>query len=89
MTHQLFSANWDYSLVTDRRSLFQNLTGGDWVQITPLVPFSEYYVQVNASNTKGFILSNTKLAEMPAGCKCESALITYGKDGIVFDMDRV
>ncbi|XP_078675414.1 usherin-like isoform X2 [Branchiostoma floridae x Branchiostoma belcheri] len=59
--------NWDYTTVRDTRSLYISLVTDEWVTIPGLIPYSTYTVQVNASNTKGSILSNTRAATMPQG----------------------
>lgn len=66
-----FSGNWDFSVVHDRRSLYQSRSHSEWVTITPLIPMSTYTIQVNASNTVGFILSNVLTENLPPGCKFE------------------
>ena len=66
----LFPDDWDYTTVHDRRSLYRSATGGRWVSVSELMPYTTYYVQVNASNTKGFELSNNMHADMPMGRKC-------------------
>ena len=65
----VISENWDYSTISDRRSLYTTSSSGVWITIEPLIPDSIYLVQVNASNTKGFLISNTGTAVMPKGCK--------------------
>lgn len=65
----LISDNWDYSTIEDRRSVYNNTVSNQWVQVTPVIPMSTYSVQVNASNTAGYILSNTLQLDMPEGCK--------------------
>lgn len=64
-----FSDVWDYSTLHDRRSLSRSQYYDEWVSVSPLIPMSTYTVQVNASNTVGFILSNIMPADMPPGCK--------------------
>ncbi|CAH1791583.1 unnamed protein product, partial [Owenia fusiformis] len=59
--------NWDYSTVRERRSLHRTETSGRWVEIDTLISDSIYSIQANASNTKGFIISNTQVATMPPG----------------------
>jgi hypothetical protein len=63
------AVNWDYRTIIDRRSLLKETTAYEWVQVTPLVPRSDYNVQVNGSNTRGFIMSNVIQLTMPPGCK--------------------
>ena len=56
--------NFDFSPVNDRRSLYESNaippTNPDYVTIDDLVPFSEYSIQVNASNTAGYIVSHVE-----------------------------
>ncbi|KAH3846702.1 hypothetical protein DPMN_089004 [Dreissena polymorpha] len=58
---------WDYSTVFGRRSLHRSKTVAEWVLIGPLIPMSSYSVQVNASNSVGFILGNVLAADLPPG----------------------
>ncbi|XP_053408878.1 usherin-like [Mercenaria mercenaria] len=58
---------WDYSTIHTRRSLNRSQLYNEWVTITSLIPMSTYSVQVNASNTVGFILGNVMSADMPPG----------------------
>ncbi|XP_048258912.1 usherin-like [Haliotis rufescens] len=59
--------NWDYSIVRERRSLYRDTTVYQLITITGLIPMSGYTVQVNASNTRSFILSATAQADLPPG----------------------
>ena len=70
---------WDYSTVTERRSLYENKEAAEtWLTVTGLIPHSSYYVQVNASNSQGYVLSNTLTANMPMGCEyCGNFLVQY------------
>lgn len=54
-------------MVSARRSLGSYTTSDSWETLEPLVPYSSYFVQVNASNSKGFILSNNIKLDMPRG----------------------
>ncbi|XP_052767673.1 usherin-like isoform X2 [Mya arenaria] len=58
---------WDYSTEFDRQSMHRSQTYNEWMVVGPLIPMSTYTVQVNASNTVGYILSNTLSADMPPG----------------------
>ncbi|XP_041351149.1 usherin-like [Gigantopelta aegis] len=58
---------WDYTTVRERRSLYHDIVVYQMVTIGGLVPFSQYSVQVNASNTKGFILGSMQTIRMPPG----------------------
>jgi len=65
----VISENWDYTSVTERHSLYHGQTSGQWLTVSSLIPYTTYYVQVNASNSKGFRLSNNMRAIMPMGCE--------------------
>ena len=71
----MLSENWDYTTVNDRRSLYHGQTSGQWLSVSTLMPYTTYYVQVNASNSKGFLLSNNMHADMPMGCRCTSLFL--------------
>ena len=52
--------------VESRRSLYESFVSPSvWVNIEGLVPYSEYTVQVNASNTRGYVLSNVETLSTP------------------------
>ncbi|ESO94175.1 hypothetical protein LOTGIDRAFT_118598, partial [Lottia gigantea] len=57
----------DYRTDTLRKSLLQVEEAYKWFNISNLIPLSQYSIQVNASNTKGFILSNVVLFTLPPG----------------------
>ncbi len=78
--------DWDYTTVHDRRSLYRSAMGGQWVTVSGLIPYTTYYVQVNASNSKGFELSNNMHADMPMGCKYVQ---TYFSTCLFFISDQV
>lgn len=61
--------NWDYRTVEDIRSVYNNTLSNVWVLLTPVIPMSSYKLQVNASNTAGFIVSNIPQVDMPEGSK--------------------
>ena len=62
-----FTDHWDYSTIQDIRSVFNTTVSNTWIQVYPVIPMSSYKVQVNASNTAGYILSNTVDVNMPEG----------------------
>ena len=62
------SDNWNYTTVIERRSLLRETAANAAVEITPVIPLADYNVQVNASNTRSFILSNVVPLTMPPGC---------------------
>ncbi|XP_062584554.1 usherin-like isoform X1 [Saccostrea cucullata] len=57
----------NYTLVRERRSLFHGRNVSEWIEVYPLIPLSQFVIQVNASNTAGFLLSNTLTMDMPPG----------------------
>ncbi|XP_021347323.1 usherin-like [Mizuhopecten yessoensis] len=59
--------NWDYAVIQDARSLFYGTNHSQSISITGLIPMSSYDIQVNASNTGGYILSNIRRADLPQG----------------------
>ena len=70
----VISENWDYTSVTERHSLYHGQTSGQWLTVSSLIPYTTYYVQVNASNSKGFRLSNNMRAIMPMGCEYHTSI---------------
>ena len=58
---------WDYTTVQERRSLYHDIVVYQMVTISGLVPFSQYDVQVNASNSMGFILGSVQTIHLPPG----------------------
>ena len=64
-----FADNWDYNTVVERRNLLTESTAYKMVTVGPLLPLADYNVQVNASNSRGFIMSNVVQITMPQGCK--------------------
>ena len=50
--------NWDYSTVRQRRALLTTPRADDWIVISGLLPYSRYSVQVNATNSVGYVISN-------------------------------
>lgn len=63
------AGNWNYDVVVVRRLMYNTTQASQWVTVDGLVPNSQYNVQVNASNTKGFILTNSLLVQLPMGCE--------------------
>ena len=61
--------NWDYRTVEDIRSVYNNTVSNVWVLVTPVIPMSSYKLQVNVSNTAGYIVSNIAQVDMPEGSK--------------------
>ncbi|XP_055957019.1 usherin-like [Patella vulgata] len=61
------AANRDYRTDVLRKSLLRTNDSYKWTVIDNLIPYTIYKIQVNASNTKGFILSNIVSRNMPAG----------------------
>jgi len=59
----------NHNTTITRRSLYSSHVpplSSNWVTVSRLLlPFSEYSVQVNASNSRGFVLSNTVSVDMP------------------------
>ncbi len=82
VVHTLFTPlpeNFDYRAVTDRRPMYETTEASQLVLVEGLIPYSTYTVEVNASNSQGFVLSNSKLATMPQGrkyCIC-LLIVTY------------
>jgi len=78
-----------YNTTMSRRSLYQSHASpasNDWVNVDGLLPFSRYSVQVNASNTRGFLLSNVvTLNTPPAGTFSFSLFreVTFSRTGPV------
>jgi len=55
-----------YNTTTSRRSLYQSETSPtNWLIVDGLLAFTEYLIQVNASNSRGFVLSNVVTVVMP------------------------
>lgn len=57
----------NYTLVQEKRTLFNGRNASEWIEVFPLIPLSKFVIQVNASNTAGYILSNTLTMDMPPG----------------------
>ncbi|NXO10183.1 USH2A protein, partial [Oriolus oriolus] len=59
--------NANYSLVNDTRMLCSSKEFNVWVPIKGLIPFSNYTVQVNVSNSQGSLISDAITIVMPPG----------------------
>lgn len=68
------TANANYSIVNGTRMLYSSDESNVWVPIKGLIPFSNYTVQVNASNSQGNLISDAITIVMPPGGKCEKVL---------------
>ncbi|KAM9016840.1 usherin [Ara ararauna] len=60
-------ANANYSIVNGTRMLCSSNESHVWVPIKGLIPFSNYTVQVNASNSQGSLISDAITVVMPPG----------------------
>ncbi|XP_069464673.1 usherin [Ambystoma mexicanum] len=60
-------ANADYSVRTEERLVHSSRESNEWVSIGGLVPFSNYTVQINASNSRGSLTSDLITLAMPPG----------------------
>uniref|UniRef100_A0A8C6NEI0 Usherin n=1 Tax=Melopsittacus undulatus TaxID=13146 RepID=A0A8C6NEI0_MELUD len=60
-------ANANYSIVNGTRMLFSSNESHVWVPIKGLIPFSNYTVQVKASNSQGSLISDAITVVMPPG----------------------
>ncbi|GFR82563.1 usherin, partial [Elysia marginata] len=58
---------WNYSTVNEQRVLLNETVGYTVYQLRPLVPMSRYSIQINGTNSMGFILSNIVQLDMPPG----------------------
>ncbi|XP_071494817.1 LOW QUALITY PROTEIN: usherin-like [Diadema antillarum] len=57
----------NYQIVTETRALHNGTTANEIVEISGLIPFSAYSIQVRAYNSKGSILSSERRVTMPQG----------------------
>nr|XP_018671138.2 usherin isoform X1 [Ciona intestinalis] len=53
--------------VRDSRNMLNSTESQEWMRINDLVPFSDYTVKVNASNSAGYVISNQRSISMPPG----------------------
>ncbi|XP_065600248.1 usherin [Cyrtonyx montezumae] len=60
-------ANANYSVVNGTRMLYSSNESNVWVPIEGLIPFSNYTVQVNASNSQSSLISDAITIIMPPG----------------------
>ncbi|GAB0187409.1 usherin [Grus japonensis] len=61
------NANANYSIVNGTRMSCSSNESNVWVPIKGLIPFSNYTVQVNASNSQGSLISDAITIVMPPG----------------------
>ena len=69
MTYNDCVENTSYNTTLTRRSLYQSHespASSHWVSVDGVLPYSEYSIQVNASNSRGFVLSNIITLNMPS-----------------------
>uniref|UniRef100_A0A8D2ISK6 Usherin n=1 Tax=Varanus komodoensis TaxID=61221 RepID=A0A8D2ISK6_VARKO len=59
--------NGDYVILNGTRILHTNKEANVWVSIGGLVPFSNYTVEVNASNSQGYVISDPVTIAIPPG----------------------
>ncbi|XP_041469805.1 usherin-like [Lytechinus variegatus] len=57
----------NYAIVTEQRALYNGTIANEIVEVTGLIPYSAYSIQVRAYNTEGSILSNERTVTMPTG----------------------
>ena len=57
----------NYATVTETRALYNGTVSNEIVDISGLIPYSAYSMQVKASNSEGSILSNQRQFTMPTG----------------------
>ncbi|XP_077967518.1 usherin-like isoform X1 [Styela clava] len=60
-------AKRDFREVHEKRILHIGGKADQWIRIEGLLPYTDYVVQVNASNSKGFVISNMRTVSMPPG----------------------
>uniref|UniRef100_H2YEQ8 Usherin n=1 Tax=Ciona savignyi TaxID=51511 RepID=H2YEQ8_CIOSA len=53
--------------IRETRNLLNTTDSQEWIRINDLVPYSDYVVKVNASNTAGYLISNLRSISMPPG----------------------
>ena len=80
-----FSENNDFSTLTDQRSLYRGEITDRWVAIEDLVPWTTYFVQVNASNTAGYVLSNSLTSSLPQGSLWNYCFFYYFRPPCITD----
>ncbi|XP_078412490.1 usherin [Cetorhinus maximus] len=57
----------NYSIKHLTQRLYQSSEANVWVTIRGLLPYSNYTVQVNASNSQGYVISDLTAIKMPPG----------------------
>ncbi|NXU70580.1 USH2A protein, partial [Oreotrochilus melanogaster] len=60
-------AHANYSIVNGTRMLFSSKESDVWVPVKGLIPFCNYTVQVNASNSQGSLISDATTMVIPPG----------------------
>ncbi|XP_070813494.1 usherin [Pituophis catenifer annectens] len=60
-------ANGNYSILNCTQILHTGKEANVWVPIGGLIPFSNYTVEVNASNSQGYVISDPVEIALPAG----------------------
>lgn len=65
--YMVIEPNNQYRTVYEKQILHAGESANEWIYIEGLLPYSEYNVQVNGSNTIGYILSNIRTISMPPG----------------------
>lgn len=70
------TANANYSVVNGTRILCSSNESNVWVPIKGLIPFSNYTVQVKASNSQSSLMSDTITIVMPPGGKYEKSAVS-------------
>ncbi|KAM6459617.1 usherin [Liasis olivaceus] len=60
-------ANGNYTILNSTQILHISKEANVWVPIGGLIPFSNYTVEVNASNSQGYVISDPVIIALPAG----------------------
>ncbi|KAM8945416.1 usherin [Pelodytes ibericus] len=56
-----------YGIVNSTKTLIRSHTSSTWVSTGGLVPFSDYIIWINASNSQGFVISDPIQVTLPPG----------------------
>lgn len=65
----LWSADDNYTLLHGTQTMHRGEETDGWIPVDGLVPFSNYTVQVNVSNSQGSLISDPVMIAMPPGGK--------------------
>lgn len=65
----LWSADDNYTLLHGTQTMHRGEETDGWILVDGLVPFSNYTVQVNVSNSQGSLISDPVMIAMPPGGK--------------------